>query len=352
MAGPCWYEGPDFRKRHDIFPSGKNDPHGYSPVTQPLFVHDFTGNGWPDVFIVRRPPGPKNDYGFLGWGDSPGWEGVWYENPAGKNIPWKEHRVLGNIANEAPVWGDINRDGRPELVYSSREQYGYASYDAKDPRKPWTFHPVSEPAGLYLASGVGFGDITGNGKNDVVCPNGWWEQAEHGKPWVWRPHKFAENAAQMLVFDVDGDGLNDVITIWHCHRYGLVWHKQTRGAGGKIRWEMREIFPIEPETNPTALRVSQLHSLALANLGSGATGLVTGKRFWAHGEKGDVEPDAPAIALWFELKRGAGGAEFVPHVMDNDSGAGTQITAVDLTGNGRMDVLTSNKKGVFIYKTA
>ena len=39
----------------------------------------------------------------------------------------------------------------------------------------------------------------------------------------------------MLVYDVDGDGLNDVITAWHCHLYGLVWYRQIRDEQGRDR---------------------------------------------------------------------------------------------------------------------
>jgi hypothetical protein len=76
---------------------------------------------------------------------------------------------------------------------------------------------------------------------------------------------------------------------------------------------------------------------------------VTGKRFWAHGPKGDPEPAAPAVLYWFELKRTGKTAEFIPHLVDNDSGVGTQITAHDLNGDGRPDLISSNKKGLSIF---
>ena len=34
--------------------------------------------------------------------------------------------------------------------------------------------------------------------------------------------------------DVDGDGLSDVITAWHCHQYGMVWWKQIKQANGQV----------------------------------------------------------------------------------------------------------------------
>jgi hypothetical protein len=78
--------------------------------------------------------------------------------------------------------------------------------------------------------------------------------------------------------------------------------------------------------------------------------IVTGKRFWAHGPHGDKEPNAPAVLYWFELRRDKEkGATFIPHKIDSNSGVGTQVTAVDLNGDGIPDPIVSNKKGTFIF---
>ena len=188
---------------------------------------------------------------------------------------------------------------------------------------------------------------------DIVEATGWWEQpanAKPGKPWIKHPFKFAEAGAQMLVYDVDGDGLNDVITSWHCHLYGLVWYKQIRSRQGEITWQQHVILPPKPDLKSNALRISQLHALDLVDInGDGLKDILTGKRFWAHGPTGDVEPNAPAVVYWFELRRDKDqGVRFIPHMIDDDSGVGTQVTAVDLNGDGIPDVIVSNKKGTFL----
>ena len=46
-----------------------------------------------------------------------------------------------------------------------------------------------------------------------------------------------------------------------------------------------------------------MHAMDLADInGDGLKDIVTGKRFWAHGPHGDVEPKAPAVLYWFELR--------------------------------------------------
>jgi hypothetical protein len=55
------------------------------------------------------------------------------------------------------------------------------------------------------------------------------------------------------------------------------------------------------------------------------------------------------VLYWFELKRTGKSAEFIPHLVDNDSGVGTQITAGDLNADGKLDIISSNKKGLSIF---
>jgi hypothetical protein len=338
VAGPYWYEGPDFQKKHEIRPPKEYDPKGYSDNFL-TFTGDFNGDGWPDVLYV----------GF------PGADTYWYENPAGKPGPWKQHRAAKNVGNESPMWGDINGDGRPELIYNIDGYLGYATYDPAKPDQPWVFHAIT-PKDKYaqFTHGIGFGDIRGNGRMCMLESNGWWEPSADPKsdqPWTKHPFKFADAAAQMLVYDVDGDGLNDVITAWHCHHYGLLWWKQVRKADGQIDWQRNVILPPNPDVKSSAVRFSQPHALDLVDInGDGVKDLLTGKRWWAHGPHGDVEPNAAAVVYWFELKRDKDkGVQFIPHLIDDDSGVGTQVTAVDLNGDGVADVIVSNKKGTFVH---
>ena len=155
----------------------------------------------------------------------------------------------------------------------------------------------------------------------------------------------------MLVLDVDGDGLADVITAWHCHLYGLVWWRQLKRAGGEADWEQRTILSPTPDLGSSDFRVSQMHALELVDMnGDGLKDVLTGKRFWAHGPTGDKEPSAPAVVFWLELRRDASGsAKFVPHLIDDNSGVGTQVAATDLNGDRRPDVIVANKKGIFVH---
>ena len=83
--------------------------------------------------------------------------------------------------------------------------------------------------------------------------------------------------------------------------------------------------------------------------GDGLLDIVTGKRFWAHGNTGDPEPNAPSVLWWFELQREGNDATYLPHLIDNDSGIGTQFTVVDMNGDQNLDVVVGNKRGAFVH---
>ncbi|MDZ4689281.1 MAG: VCBS repeat-containing protein, partial [Planctomycetaceae bacterium] len=151
-------------------------------------------------------------------------------------------------------------------------------------------------------------------------------------------------------YDVDGDGLSDVITSLQAHGYGLVWYRQTKDGDAR-KFTANKILGATAEENPYGVTFSQLHAIDLVDMnGDGLKDIITGKRYWAHGPKGDAEPNAPAVVYWFELKRTASGkVDWVPHFIDDDSGVGTQVMAGDISGDGRPDVVVGNKKGIFAH---
>jgi len=338
VSGPFWYEGPDFQKKHEIRPVKAYDPKGYSDNFL-TYTGDYNGDGWMDVFFAPFP----------------GSEGYWYENPAGKDGPWKKHLAFKVVDNESPMMADLDGDGRLELIFNTDGCLGYAKYDPAKPDEPWAFTAISPKGGYQkFTHGVGLGDVNGDGRMDFIEGGGWWEQpanAKPGEPWVKHAFKFADGACQMYVYDVSGDGKGDIITAWHCHQYGLVWYEQQRDDKGQITWKQHVILPPKPDMNSDALRISQLHAIEVLDMnGDGLKDILTGKRYWAHGPKGDAEPDAPPVVYWFELKRDKDkGVQFIPHKIDDNSGVGTQVTPGDLNGDGIPDVVVGNKKGTFIF---
>ena len=106
-------------------------------------------------------------------------------------------------------------------------------------------------------------------------------------------------------------------------------------------------FLLSPKGLNCAKWVRSLTTLSTPHFGSPLADIVTGKRFWAHGAHGDADPTDPPVIYWFQLVRHKDKTvDFVPHLIDDDSGVGTQFEVADINGDGLLDIIVSNKKGV------
>ena len=281
---------------------------------------------------------------------------------------WIQHlgRVGGGSglgACEESVAGQLIDQGESgETAADKIKQWGWYAPDWKNPTQPWRFVAVTEKAEFnHYYHGEGIGDVNGDGRHDLVLNEGWWEQPAPGAPagTLWKKHPFVfstdRGGAQILVFDVNGDGRNDVVTAKNAHGWGLSWFEQTRAADGTISFSEHRMMGSREEEAVFGVAFSQPHALASADLdGDGLPDVITGKRRWAHGPKGDVEPMATPVNYAFLLRRdpkAPGGAKFVPTLIDDASGLGTQVVAEDVDGDGAPDVLAASKLGAFVFRT-
>jgi hypothetical protein len=261
-----------------------------------------------------------------------------------EKAPGNEQRRVGN---ESPAFVDVDGDGRDDLLCADvkAKQMVWLSPPIKKGDTTWTRYTISAP-GIdgtdRYAHGLGLGDINNDGRNDVMIKSGWWEApADRKQPdWIYHQANFGDDCSEMYVFDVNDDGLNDVITA-SAHKYGIWWHQQGRDAQGNATWTPHEI----------SQAFSQTHGLALTDMNNdGHPDLVTGKRWFAHNDS-DTDPGAhqPAVIYWFEYTP-AKAPYFIPHQIDDDSGVGLHVVVKDMNKDKRKDIVISNKKGVFYFE--
>jgi hypothetical protein len=300
-------------------------------------------DGWPDLVLVGFPGEPA----------------IWYENPKNQPGHWPAHEIWHSACNETPQYVDLFGTGRRVLVMGWQPKgkpdgnEGQMSWFAPgpDPTQPWVEHPISAafspgrpiPGTMRFSHGLGVGDVNGDGRLDVICTGGWWEQPAKGaaatQPWPFHPAELGEACADMFAYDLDGDGKADIISS-SAHKYGIWSFLQKPAVNGHPAFVRHDLFP---------KLVSETHAMHCVDIdGDGLKDLVTGKRKWSHGraEPGsDLQPEI----YWLQARKSADGMiSFTPHLIDNDSGIGTQFVVTDFNGDGRPDIVTANKHGVFI----
>jgi FG-GAP-like repeat len=342
LLGEAWFEAPSW-KMHEIRKPPRDYGDGLKSYSESFacWTDDINKDGWPDLIVIRWPGAPC----------------YWYENPQGKPGHWKEHEIWHSACNETPQYVDLLGTGKRVLVMGwqppKQETQGQMAYFApgKDPTKPWEMQPISEPSApkkevpgtRRFSHGLGVSDLNGDGRLDVICTGGWWEQPAKpdGKPWPFRAANLGDACADMFAHDVDGDGKLDVIST-SAHKFGIWWHQQRASAAGSPAFIKQDFF--------TDL-VSETHALHFVDInGDGLKDLVTGKRWWSHG-RSEPGADMPPRLYWFEAKKSADGmTRFTPHMIDEGSGIGTQFVVTDFNGDKLLDIVVSSKKGTFLFE--
>ncbi|WP_339908207.1 VCBS repeat-containing protein [Symmachiella dynata] len=338
-AGDVWYEAPDWTVRPFRKVGEYKFDGGYSESFSNEVI-DVNGDGWLDIVIVGFPGKPFN----------------WYENPQGDyDGHWKAHEIWHSGCNESPQFRDLYGNGKPVLLVGSQpeSQLGFLPLPASDnATEKWDFHAVGKPGdpgknGSHMFyHGLGVGDVNNDGRNDVMIPHGWWEAPENREQLPWEFHEWSLSvdgkgdslpAANMYAYDFDLDGDNDIV-MSSPHAHGIWWFENV-GGNDDPQYKYHLIDD----------SYSQTHALELADVNDdGHLDLITGKRFYAHNGHDPGGKD-PVVMYWYEVQRKPNTPpKFIPHEIKagRDTGIGTQFTVKDFNGDGTLDIILGNKKGV------
>ena len=350
VSGPYIYYGPDFTQSREIYPAqGVNSSTNYPMDDWVEHAYDFTGDGWPDVLTTSHAGGGKDG-------------AILYVNPKGESRRWDKFTVVTPIESEETVLADVDGDGKPELVYVAEGYMRYAKPDPANPTGKWIVHTISEQ-GPWPPHGIGTGDINGDGRIDILGAYGWWEQpATNAGSSLWKYHPVAfgqwgrtsAGGSQIGVYDVNGDGLNDVVTVMQAHGWGLAWFEQKRSSTGEITFVKHVIMGRTPQESAGGVVFTEPHGSTIADIdGDGIPDFIVGKRLWSHlDDYYDPDPYGPAVLYVYRTvrdKSAPGGARFVPELVHNRSGVGSDVLAVDLNGDGAIDIVTSTRSGTYIF---
>lgn len=337
VYGPYWFAGPSFQEKKEIYPAKPQNKEGYANHFF-AWVHDFNGDGYSDILTAGFPgtpaylfENPRSEGHSQHWPKHQVFPSVCNESPQLLNIVGDDHPELvcssGGFfgyatfdpAKPFETWtfhpisekvapvpfghglgvGDVNNDGKQDLIIKDG---WFEQPKSLDDAKVWAFHafPFAGPGG-----------------------------------------------ADMYAYDVDGDGDNDVITSLAAHDFGLAWFEQVQEAG-KTTFKRHLIMGDKPAQNRYGLVFSEPHSVILADIdGDGLKDILTGKTYYSHHKQSPMW-DAGAVVYWFRLTRTPQGVDYVPYKADGESGIGRQLVAYDINKDGLPDLAAGGMKGAHI----
>lgn len=323
VSGGFWYEAPDWKAHwvRDVEQLG-NPPRydGYSHLEL-----DVNRDGWTDLIHVNWRS--RSIY--------------WLEHPGWSLCEWIKHPVAEPGGMETGRLHDIDGDGRLDLLPCGVAFAAWWELLPGLPRHPprWARHEL--PCEL-AGHGIGFGDINGDGRGDLVGIHGWAEaprDRRHGR-WIWHPEfSLGTTSVPIIVADVDDDGDSDLI--WAMgHDYGVYWLEQTTEEGHRA-WRKHLIDD----------SWSVGHSPLWVDLDmNGRPEFVNGKRYRAH-ELRDPGATDPQVIYRYEFDPAAG--QFIRYEImtkGGPAGFGLDPKAVDLDGDGDLDLVTPGRSGLYWFE--
>jgi len=303
------YHAPDRWTRHLL---GRNSPSDVGGVAL-----DVDEDGWID-FVAG---------------------GAWYRNSRDPDTPFTRIAFDPELKGvHDVVAADIDGDGKPEILTMS-DQNDLRWYKIpEDPTQPWTVHHIWKP----VHAGISVGDVNGSGSLDIVRTDIWLENVNgDGTSWVehaigpntypppdFRPY-FAFDATYNVVLDMNHNGKNDIVFTDAEIPGGKIWWMENLDGSGDA-WRRHDIYVWDPAEGP---RRGAYHSLFAGDLdGDGDIDIITCEMEAVGGE------GAPRWYIWENLDgRGGGWKEHV--ILDANLGGHATVVG-DITGNGRLDVIS------------
>jgi hypothetical protein len=311
-------------KRHTI----DTYPAGYQ-----VAVADVNGDGRPDVIALSTNANRVD----------------WYENPT-----WKSHAITRTPANIDIAPRDIDGDRRPEIALACGFYFSESNrggdilwlHQSTEPDALWTTHPIAvDPVTHRLR----WGDLDGEGRPELIhaslfgrgsrgtadpkpahlwafrMPKDW----RAGKWETWPIDETLTVLHGLYVGDLDGDGRDEILTASFEGIHRFDWE----GKGDSARWQRIRIARGAEPRDQKAGTARGSSEVAPGKLGSAGRAFLAAIEPW-HGNQVVVyTPSGSSDNAWQR------------HVLDDSLIEGHALVVADLDGDGADEIIAGWRGG-------
>jgi len=171
-----------------------------------VVVKDVDGDDAPEVVVGEETREGNGDYMLS-----------WYKPQPDLSKPWKRTVIDGSYEGHVHdlLFADVDGDGEKELVTISCYSPAPGIHILKKKRDlplPWTKSVVSQ--GIFT-EGLSIGDIDRDGKLEIICGPDWYARPAVGAmSGLWERHTYAPNFREMCrtaLLDITGTGSLDIV---------------------------------------------------------------------------------------------------------------------------------------------